>query len=138
MEGGIVQDSINIYLWQCTSKETWFVQIGLSKERSSQQKFLLQLRWRLNLDNKFFLTWHFICFLLDINECLNSSCGNNADCLDLPGGFKCNCKGDFAGKDCNRSKFEKLKTINLAYLDNNFRKGKWKLCTKESLYHSRV
>lgn len=61
----------------------------------------------------FFLTWHFARFLLDINECLNSSCGNNADCLDLPGGFKCHCKEDFTGKDCNISKFRKLKTMNL-------------------------
>ena len=64
-------------------------------------------------ESNFFLAWHFICFLLDINECLNSSCGNNADCLDLPGGFKCHCKDDFTGKNCNTSKFEKLKTINL-------------------------
>lgn len=69
---------------------------------------------------------------------MNLFCGNNVDCLDLLGGFKCNCKGDFVGKDCNRSKFEKFKIINFVYLDNNFRKGKWKLCIKELLYYSRV
>lgn len=52
---------------------------------------------------------------------MNLFCGNNVDCLDLLGGFKCNCKGDFVGKDCNRSKFEKFKIINFVYLDNNIK-----------------
>ena len=83
--------------------------IYLFAQRSS---IVAQFRYKVN----FFLTWHVICFLLDINECLNSSCGDNADCLDLPGGFKCLCKDDFTGKNCNQSKFEKLNHLSCSWI----------------------
>ena len=41
---------------------------------------------------------------LDINECLNSTCGANAVCLNLPGGYACKCKIDFTGAQCDTRK----------------------------------
>ena len=41
----------------------------------------------------------------DIDECLNSSCGENSVCINLPGGYVCKCDGDFTGVHCNESKY---------------------------------
>jgi len=37
-----------------------------------------------------------MCFL-DVNECDNNPCGENAVCADTVGSFVCTCKEEFTG-----------------------------------------
>ena len=38
-----------------------------------------------------------ILFLLDINECLNSSCHFNATCMNIDGSYTCTCISGYSG-----------------------------------------
>ena len=40
-----------------------------------------------------------LCLLLDIDECTEgvSGCNDYADCINLPGSYKCTCKEGFSG-----------------------------------------
>ena len=38
---------------------------------------------------------------LDIDECLNKPCHNNATCTDTEGSFECQCDNGFSGSGLN-------------------------------------
>ena len=56
----------------------------------------------------------------DIDECLNSSCGDNSVCINLPGGYVCKCDGDFTGVHCNESKYHFIR-MHLQRVASGFR-----------------
>jgi hypothetical protein len=41
--------------------------------------------------------------IVDVNECLSSTCGNNATCNNTEGSFICSCKQGFEGNGLNCS-----------------------------------
>lgn len=38
--------------------------------------------------------------LTDVNECTNSPCKNGATCVNLQGGYRCDCKSGYSGSNC--------------------------------------
>ena len=41
-------------------------------------------------------------FLSDIKECDTFPCKNNAQCLELPGGYECVCLKGYTGVNCEK------------------------------------
>lgn len=40
-----------------------------------------------------------LCFI-DINECLSNFCVNGVECINIFGGYICNCKEGWIGLNC--------------------------------------
>ena len=43
---------------------------------------------------------YFGMFFTDINECTKNPCKNGAQCANLPGTYRCDCKSGYTGKHC--------------------------------------
>lgn len=42
----------------------------------------------------------FLYLMTDVDECEISPCWNNGTCVNLLGGYQCNCSDDFEGDQC--------------------------------------
>ena len=47
----------------------------------------------------------FLFAVIDIDDCEYENCSGNGDCLDRKNGFICECKNNYFGKNCEKSKF---------------------------------
>ena len=43
---------------------------------------------------------HHYINILDVNECLGSPCQNGGQCLNVQGGYDCQCPAAYFGQDC--------------------------------------
>ena len=43
---------------------------------------------------------YFGVFFTDINECVKNPCKNGAECVNLPGTYRCDCESGYTGKHC--------------------------------------
>ena len=69
------------------------------------------------LNRQYFAFWHccgviYMYCVLDTNECDNSPCGPNGDCLNTQGSFTCNCQPGYEGQLCDTGKYL-LSTLTL-------------------------
>jgi hypothetical protein len=46
----------------------------------------------------------FICFILDIDECVPEPCQNNGTCTDQINAYECQCIPGFNGTNCENGK----------------------------------
>ena len=44
----------------------------------------------------------------DINECLRSPCKNGAECVNVPGSYRCDCKSGYEGRNCEKGQEKTL------------------------------
>lgn len=50
------------------------------------------------------MRFRFINLFSDIDECANSPCFNGGSCVDLIGGFRCECPVEWTGEFCDKGK----------------------------------
>lgn len=83
---------------------------------------------------------YFSCDYKDIDECSGDPCEHGGTCIDLVGGFRCECPPEWTGDLCQVGKFKKKKCsfnqrekkklkkntkFNCIRHLSNFRFGKW-------------
>ena len=52
-------------------------------------------------------------FFPDIDECLSVSCLNGGTCINLQGGFMCECPPGFRGDTCGIGKYIRVKMFRI-------------------------
>ncbi len=57
-----------------------------------------------------------LVFVADIDECLNSTCGNNATCINTMGSYACNCTAGWMGSNCTEGILELSSVHNINLL----------------------
>ena len=55
-------------------------------------------------------------FSLDINECESAPCLNDGLCVDGINSYRCKCKENYVGENCETSKYIMFQAMNLSLL----------------------
>ena len=54
---------------------------------------------------------HFVVFVLDINDCVQSNCANGATCVDGINNYTCSCTPGWEGHFCDKGKTKSYQYI---------------------------